>query len=739
MRTPLLALLLVLAALVPGVACAREAPTDCIGLVLGGGGARGMAHIGVLKVLERERVPICAIAGTSMGSIVGGLYAAGYNPEEIEALMASLDWKGLLDDDPPREDLPMRRKNDQLRYLLDFKLGLRDGAVQFPRGVLQGQKLLLLLRRFLMPVSGIESFDELPIPFRCVATDIGRGEGVVYDHGDLALAIRASMSVPAAFAPMRVEGRLVVDGGIVDNVPVDVVKAMGATRVIVVDVSAPLAPEEKLDSPLAITAQMLDMLMRQRTEQVLAELGPDDVLIRPDLGDLGSADFDRALSAIPIGEQAGQAEVARLRAFGADEAGYAAFQRRQAVPEFDAPVVEFLNVVQNRSRTSRYIDNRLEPLIGEPLDFEDLETRIGSVYGAGWYERILWSPERRDGEFGLRVTPVDKGWGPNFITVGLQLSDDFEGTTSYQLGVEYTATGLNSYGGEWRTRGEIGRVVALRTEFFQPMGAHAQYWLEPSLDYRAEDQAILGEPAGSAVASYRVRRARAALLAGYEPSPTSRLFGGLRYSDSTANLKIGSQPLPDELTSRGGAIVMGFTRDTLDDADFPSRGTRVDLGLDAYRDALGSLGNGEVFDANWDTAFSRGQNRYLVGARAHVAWGTIENIGSLSRIGGLMNLSGYEENALIGTDSALVRAIYYRQITDSRRLFSVPLVVGGSLEAGNVWNARGEARLDELIYAGSVFLGVKSPFGPIFLGYGRADTGASSFYLNFSTLLRPDL
>ncbi len=183
----------------------------CIGLVLGGGGARGAAHIGVLKVLERERVPICRIAGTSMGAIVGGLYASGFSPGEIEAILVSVDWKDVLDDDPPRTDYPMRRKNDTLRYLMDFRFGLRDGAIQLPRGVIQGQKLLLLLRRLTLHTWRTQDFDQFPIPFRAVATDIASGEPVVFREGDLALAIRSSMSVPAAFAPLRVDGRLLVE------------------------------------------------------------------------------------------------------------------------------------------------------------------------------------------------------------------------------------------------------------------------------------------------------------------------------------------------------------------------------------------------------------------------------------------------------------------------------------------------------------------------------------------------
>ncbi|HET7845047.1 MAG TPA: patatin-like phospholipase family protein, partial [Xanthomonadales bacterium] len=221
-----------------------------VGLVLGGGGARGAAHIGVLRVLERERIPVAYVGGTSMGAIVGGLYAMGYSPDEIEAVFAHLPWRDLLTDDPPRVDLPMRRKEEDLRYLVDFKIGLRDGKVQLPRGLIQGQKMLLLLRRLSLPAWQVESFDDLPIPFRCVGTDIGKGEPVVFGAGDIALAMRASMSVPAVFAPIRVDGKLMVDGGIVDNVPVHVVREIDPdVPLLVIDAGEPLLPENELDSP----------------------------------------------------------------------------------------------------------------------------------------------------------------------------------------------------------------------------------------------------------------------------------------------------------------------------------------------------------------------------------------------------------------------------------------------------------------------------------------------------------
>jgi NTE family protein len=719
-------------------ASAADTAPKCIGLVLGGGGARGAAHIGVLKVLERERIPVCRIAGTSMGSIVGGLYASGYTPGEIEAILSTVNWKDVLDDDPPRADFPMRRKNDTLRYLLNYRFGLRDGAIQLPRGVIQGQKLLLLLRRLTLHTWRTPDFDTLPIPFRAVATDIVSGEQVLFKEGDLALAIRSSMSVPAAFAPIRVDGRLLVDGGIVNNVPVDIARSMGADRLIVVDVGAPLANDESLNSPFAITMQMLDVLMKQRTQDVLATMAPDDIKILPQLGNMSSAAFDDAAMAIPLGEAAAEAQLEKLRAWSVSEDQYQQYQAAHRRVEFDPPLLGFLDVVKNRSKTAGYVERALDGFVGEPLDVATLERAIGRAYGLNNYERITWNPVVRGDEVGVDVTPVDKGWGPNFVTFGLQISDDFQGDNDYQLGIEYTMTGLNRYGGEWRSRGEIGRITGLRTEFFQPAGSSGQYFVFPYVEYRAYDQPLR---VGNAVPSeYRVRRGAVGFDAGYEIDNATRVYAGLVRGYDKATVSVGESGMIPGLSTVSNLGRFGLIRDTLDDANFPRSGGRGELLLLADVPGLGSAGDGQIVDVSWDHAISTGRSRFLLGARLHASWGRPNAFNALAPLGGFTNLSGYAERELLGEQSALFRSIYYRRLGDEGRLFSVPAFVGASLEAGNVYRERSQlVSLENLIFAGSVFVGIDSPFGPIFLGYGRADTGASSVYLNFGTLLRPRL
>ena len=395
-------------------------PKTC--LVLGGGGARGAAHIGVLKVLEREHIPVDCITGTSMGAIVGGLYAAGYKADEIEIVLDGIDWKDMFSDDPPREDLPMRRKEDELRFLGGIELGLRDGKIAFPRGVVQGQKLQLLLRRLLLSTLQTKKFDDLPIPFRSIATDIGSGEKVVFADGDLPSAIRASMSVPAAFAPIRYRGHLLVDGGIVDNVPIDEARAMGGERLIVVDVGMPLATEDQLNSPFSIANQMLGAMMKKLTDEQLRTLGAHDVLIVPALGNLDSAAFNRSPEAVVFGEAAAEQHLDKLRTFAVGDTEYSRFAGAHRQRAFDPPLIAFLEVRSNRSRTAGYVEQRLSDVVGKPFDPKQIEKEIGSAYGEGSYERITYDFVDREGATGLSVQPVDKGWGPNFLRIGLRLS-----------------------------------------------------------------------------------------------------------------------------------------------------------------------------------------------------------------------------------------------------------------------------------------------------------------------------
>lgn len=716
-------------------ACMPAAAKTC--LVLGGGGARGAAHIGVLKVIERERIPIDCITGTSMGGIVGALYASGYSAAEIEATLNAIDWNRTLRDQPARALTSMSRKRDETQYQLTGELGMgRDGKLRMPTGAVQGQQLELLLRRLFLPVSGVESFDNLPIPFRTIATDISTGDGVIFERGDLAMAARATMSVPGVFAPVEYRDHLLVDGGVVENVPISLARDMGATRMIAIDVGSGLLPKDKLTSSLAITLQTLSALMVRRTQEQLATLGQGDVLITPQLGDIGSASFDRAMETVPMGQAAAEAALGRLREFSVSEEEYAAWRAQHRRRAFDPPLIAFLEVATQRSRTAALVENRLSDVPGKPLDTAALEQEINTAFAAGDYQRIGYRLVERDGRTGLRIVPEDKAWGPLFWHAGLTLSDDFSGRSDYQFNLEARLTGLNAKGAELRGQLQAGQVGGLRLDFRQPFGALGQYLVQPYAQYRAYNQPLSLEP-GNTLAEFRVRESTAGVELGWLPSPSWQAWVGAETGRDRISLHVGDPAFAGRDSNGWGALNVGVVRDTLDSIQFPKQGSRTQLTYTHLSAALGADDDGDVANIAWDKALTRGRHTVLFGARAKSVFGDPGTIRTTSFLGGLGNLSGFGEREVIGNHSVLARAVYYRRFGRLDALFSVPAYVGGSLEYGGVFLDRDDINAKNMIVAGSVFVGVESPFGPIFLGYGRNDLDIDSFYLSFGSLLRP--
>jgi NTE family protein len=719
------------------VAASEPAKPECIGLVLGGGGARGAAHVGVLKALERARVPICKVTGTSMGAIAGALYASGYNADQIEQILLAIDWKDMLSDQPPREQLSMRRKQAQLRYMLRFDIGLKNGQIQLPRGVLQGQKFLLLMRRLTLATWNTKNFDDLPIPYRAVGFNLENGETHVFSKGDLALAIRASMSVPALFAPIRVDGGLMADGGALNNVPIDVVRDMGATRVIAVDVSEPLATADKLGSPLAVTYQVLSALMKKRTDAQLATLTKRDLLIQPPLGDMASAEFARVAEAVKIGNQAADAMQAAIAEFGVDEATYAAHLAARPKLSFDPPLIEFVRVLERRSKTARYVESRVAGLKGQPLDPAKIEQSISAAYGGDRYERILWKPKQdENGRTGLEVSPVDKGWGPGFLRFGARLSDDFNGGSAYQFTTELNFTGLDERGAEWRTRLQLGQVSGLRTEYLKPISDSANTYLLPFFDYRNVTQTLRSQR--ELIGSYSSQRVQIGATLGHDTTERWQTSGSLYFLRERLTQRIGDDNAFPGQVQNGLVLGARGIYDTLDNVQFPKRGARVEIGGNGYQRLDGNGGDGAVFDVIYDHAASTGPHRFLFGLRALTR---VRDPGSLSSndfLGGLTNLSGYADRSLAIDRGGLLRSVYYRRLGDEKQLFSLPVYVGGSLELAAVREPlnNGNARY---LYAASTFIALESVFGPIFFGYGRAEDGASSWYLTFGSLLRPSV
>ncbi len=708
--------ILIAVLLLHGATFAAERPR--IGLVLSGGGARGVAHVGVLRVLERLHVPIDVITGTSMGAIIGGLYASGMSPDAIEKALGDIDWTATLNDRPDRRSRPFRGKQKEADLLIPSFVGFSDGRAKLPVGLLDGQKIMLILKKLTRPVAAIRDFDALPIPFHAVATDIGSGEAVVLRDGDLALAMRASMSIPAAFSPVELDGRLLVDGGVSDNLPIGEARAMGADIVIAVDISTPLEPRDKLNNVLTITNQLTSIMTRGNTERSLRSLGARDVLILPTLGDITTTDFERGLETIPFGEQAALKQHKRLETLAAPRIA----ARHPGPPNAAPPVIDFIDF-DNRSRLGdKAIAARFRLRVGQALDIAELERNIARLYGEDIFQRIDYDIVHRNGHTGVLIHIHEKSWGPDYLQPGLSLAGDLQGTSGFNLSLGYTLTNLNPRGGEWRSILRLGESPRLFTELYQPLDDAGERFINPSAEYLAFN---VNDYVGDVKrAEYRVHQFKIGLAGGRLFDNWGELRGGFDWRVGDRRLRTGDPSLPEK-NFVDASLFLRFSSDTLDELYFPSSGTSS---LFEWRAARGFLGGDNDYDQirlEGARATRLGRNKLLLKARAGFTLNDDAPIESLFALGGFGQLSGFDNYELSGQHFVHLLLAYYRWMNDFELL---PVYVGATLEAGNTWQ-RGRDIDASLRLGGSLFLGVDTIAGPLYLGLSIAEGGRGAAFI----------
>lgn len=703
-----------------------------IGLALSGGGARGAAHVGVLKVLEELRVPVDYVAGTSMGAVVGGFYAAGYTPEEIEHILTTLDWDDVLADRTAYRELTFRRKEEDRRYLMDVELGVGRSGFKLPPGIRTGQKLGFLLSRYLRGAADTTDFDRLPTPFRAVAADIETGEEVVLSSGQLATAIRASMAIPGVFSPVDLDGRLLVDGGIANNVPVDVVRKMGADIVIAVDIAERLLTREELGDFLDISNQALNMLTRGNMESRLAEA---DLVLVPSVRSFGAMAFEDAQGVIDAGEAEARRQAAALAAFALSEDAYECYAAARRPPEPRDVEVAFVRIEGDVHVDPRQIRHRIETRPGTQLDLDLLGKDVERVFGLDDFEQVRFDLVEADAdekEPGLRregvvFTVKEKAWGPSYLRFGLTFRSDLRGETGFTALMNVTSKQLNAHGAEWRNELRAGEDQGLLSELYQPLDYARRFFFAPRVEVRTETQAVYEDAAK--VAEYRVTTAEAGVDLGVRLGRNGELrFGALRGADE-ARVKTGSPVLPSFDVHRGG-FRFRLAVDSTDNAAIPRHGTLVDAELFVSRDALGAeLLPYELFTLRFLKAISRGRHTLLVGADGGSDLGSELPSFEEFRVGGLLSFGGYAEGQLRGPVYAVARLGYHYRLFDE--VPGVGAVYGGIvLEAGDVWPRGEEVRFDDLRTSASALLMTKTFFGPLFLAYGVAEGGSGRFYLH---------
>jgi NTE family protein len=720
--------------------------------VLSGGGARGAAHVGVLKVLEQLHIPIDAIAGTSMGAVVGGLYASGFSPHEIESIMTSLNWQDAFRDRPPREDLTFRRKLEDQNFLVKFPLGIRGSKIQLPKGLIQGQKLSQTLRRLTLPVAEVTNFDELPTPFRAVATDLETGDAIIMNSGDLTTAMRASMSAPGVFSPVERDGHLLVDGGIAENVPIDVAREMGVDILIVVDVGTPLLKRDKLSSAPVISNQMLAILIQHNSRVQLAKMAPTDVLIEPALGDTSAFDFGIVKRVIATGEIAGHAAESRLAGLSIGTEEYAAYVAQRDHDRQSPPRIDFVRVDEGSGRYSNRLDRLFKDVIGKPLDPDAVARHVTTVYGQGNLEALDYRVVKDDDDrYGLLLAARRNSWGPNYVRFGLSLQDDFQGNSSYNAAARFVLSEITNPGGEWVWDLQVGETSLISTEVYLPISDTSSFFFVPHANAKAANVDVL--QGQTRLAEYRVRSFDYGLDFGYELGNWGEIRTGIERDTGHEDVRVGNPLLPsDSFDTR--EYFLRLSLDHLDDVNFPHRGQQATIEWRAERTGqLSSTGENQnferlsfsyvaaaslgrytaVFSAAGGTTFDTPQGLLLSGQVAGpggVQVTTPSDLRLLFPLGGFLNLSGLKADSIAGPHFAIARTLFYKQIgRGGPGYLDVPTYLGVSFEAGNVWDRRGEASFGSLRHDASVFLGMDTFLGPVYVASGFDDKGQHAFYL----------
>lgn len=714
---------------------ATDLGRDRIGLVLGGGSARGIAHIGVIKALEDMQIPVDVIAGSSMGSVVGALYAAGYNGEEIEEFATRQDWTAIFDDSTVRERATFRRKTDDVGFLADGYLSFEGGVPVLPDGVVQGQSLWLTLSKLLVDARAVTDFDELPIPFRAVAMDLSTGSVVKLAKGDLAAATLASMALPGLIPPVEIDGRRLIDGGFIDNLPVSTAREMGSDRVLVVSVGSDALPADSIKGFGGVLRQTQKLLTDPSVRAQRASLRDTDILIEPKLDEFGFASFSDAVTMIERGEAAVKALSSQLLPLALDEQAWRAHIDARARIKAMRPMITSISIDQDSGLSDKLVLDFLDVEIDESLDAVSLGNDIADLYATGLFERISYDVDSL-GELTLQANAY--GTQLSFYRFGLALDSDLNEDTRFALGMSYTKPQVNRRGGEYRGKVTIGDVTRVVNEFYQPFGYRQRYFFEPSLLLTRGNSPFFDD-GDVPLDAQREGLIRAGLDGGVTFDRWGELRFGLRYGSTELEslaIEDSDRDVADLPSEDDASAFVSFTVDSLDELSWPHTGVLARVSHTEHLEA----GDAELDYSDTELLilkpWTRGASTLTLRASVSSTEGPDSDARVSARLGGFLQLSGFTEDELRGQHSLLLSSTLYQRINPRSILFDLPIYVGGSLEAGDVFAERSDVSLDGLVVAGSAFAGLDTPIGPIYLGYGTNDQDADRFYFSIGSFFR---
>ncbi len=695
-------------------------------LVLSGGGARGAAHVGVLEALEKLRIPVDCIAGTSMGAIIGGLYSAGMTPEELEQQMSRPALQADMANNPPRSRLSYKDKRDELKYLLRVEFGYADDRFFFPQGLVNGNAPGRILNVLTLALQPNTDFDQLPIPFRAVATDITNGNMVVLDHGSLADAIHASMSIPGLYPPVRIDNQLLVDGGLSRNLPIDVARKMGADIIIAVNIGTPLSNGDDLNDVFSVSLQVLKLYGNQNVKDSIATLSSKDALIEPQLGDIGSTDFQRMPEAIKLGEDQALPVLSKFSELSLPPAEYAAYKQQYRRLRQMPTSIDFIDVSGNGDIDPDLVRARFGVQPGNPWSLQAINDGLRRLYDMGYFQRVDALLQDRDGKTGLELEVVPKPWRPNYLQFGIHIADDFEGDSTYELLANYTVSEIDGLGGEWRNQFEVGKTRLYYTELYQPLDYRDKVFLAPNVEYLNETFDIF--QGQDRIAEYGTVFPLAGLDMGWNIGDVGETRAGLMYGHVVSSPRIGNPKLP---TYRDTLVGPRFTAsfDTLDNGTFPSAGSYALVNGFFPRSSMGGDATYDKLDVTVGKAFGTDSGALLLLAEAGSDFGTTLPVYEQFQLGGFLSLSGIRQGSLRGDRVFDGHAIYAWRAGSLPTGLGRGFYYGVGLDAGDIWGGPTDNTAGGMQYGTSAFVGADTLVGPLYLGIGITKAGNRTFFM----------
>lgn len=715
----------------PKPVCQRALERPCVALVLGGGGARGGAHIGVIRALEERQIPVDVVVGTSIGSFVGALYASGKSAADIEQLFAEADWDIGYQDDLPRSQTPNRRKRQMDDFPIQLNLGFDGTSVKLPQGFLQGQGMKNLIDQLLGTHVLFDSFDDLPIAFRAVAADIETGEQVVLDKGDLSTALQISMSLPGIVRPIERDGRLLVDGGIANNLPVSVARELGANIIIAVDIGSPAMTRDQLSSGVSILRQLTSFLTEKNVTQQKALLSEQDIYLKPELGEIDMLSFDKTLEAAESGYRLATGVLSTHSQAQALAGKAQPFAAESFIASDSELHLDRIRLINHSRLSDDYILKRMNLREGAVYTPNDIHRGMQKLYGQGTIARVRTSLSRENDINTLNTLVDEKEWGPGYLDFKLSFEDNLRSQSRYQLGASYRRTNLSPYGAEWYTTAEFGTEKKFNTELYWPIATTDLFW-EGGLRYNRNVFSYTeeGESLGEVIEN------EYGFIGGLGWNLRDKLDTLLGYFYTEGDIRlpvilsevVGQRDV--DYLQHGALLRIDF--DSLDDPSFPTRGWKFNTTVTRSQfDLLTVKDMSTQVELNLIGAHSIGRHSL----RGQMEYNSTFNddpfslVGSFE-LGGFLHLSGNGSGFISGQHTRFFSLVYTYELAENNyRVLNLPLYLGTSLEAGNAWNDRDAIDYSELIHSASLFLGWDSPIGPAYLAWGKSDTGNHSAYI----------